>query len=167
MADRIVLEDSNGRETVNPSPDQIRATVEQVGSNLTHCILHLGGQRFVQTAGNPGSYWVEFDDGSSTEAVLDSAAVTRIFTEAQEDRRDWIRDFPLRKATGGEAAPEGGEEIRTGEVDRDGQGQPGEKPGSGSLKDEIMRTAGREVRTGINRLVRGAIRRATGSRRRF
>jgi hypothetical protein len=144
----IFLEDSNGGTLNTPSEAQIAATLEQVGSSLDHCILHLPGDAFVQTAGGGSGLLVQYGDASgmyeSDRSDFDVATVTRMFSEAAAGVDRWKREFSFRKTD-----------------------EPGGGTGSeGSLKEQLLgqvkREIGREASRGVGNLIRKGIRGITG-----
>ncbi len=156
------LEDSEGRHQNDPSEAQIAATLERIGRSLDHCVLHLPGEAFVQTAGDASGLFVEYGDASgqyaSDRSDFDVAAVTRIFAEAAAGRDGWKREFAFRPSGGG--AETGGAEM--------GKTSSGRLGTPGSLKDQLLgqvkRELGREASRGVGNVIRKGIRGIIGRR---
>jgi len=123
----ILLEDSDGGIQNNPSEAQIRATLERIGSSLDHCVLHLPGDAFVQTAGDASGLLLEYGDATglyaSDRSDLDVATVTRIFSEAAAGGDGWKGEFSFRNTD--EAS--------------------GRAAAGGSLKDQLLGQVKREI----------------------
>ncbi|MFP4484849.1 MAG: hypothetical protein ACOCYG_04230 [Spirochaetota bacterium] len=153
----VFLEDSNGKHRNDPSDAEIAATLEQIGVSLDHCVLHLAGEAFVQSAGDASGLLVQYGDGSgvyeSDRSDLDVATVTRIFVEAAAGRDGWKSEHTFHRLSGG---PE------------TGQASPDSGRMQGSLKDQLLgrvkREIGREASQGVGRVIRRGIRGIMGRR---
>jgi hypothetical protein len=153
----MYLEDSNGRILENPTPSQVTAALEQVGTTIDHCVLGLAGDSFVQTTGGPGRLLVQYGGPQglfeSARSDFDVATVSRIFTDAMNGSDGWKSEYTFAPAGTASAAP------------GTASAAPGTAPG-GSLKDQIMgsvrQQAEREVSYGFGRMVRRLIRSVIG-----
>jgi hypothetical protein len=170
----IFLEDSDGSHQNNPSEAQITATLERIGSSLDHCILHLPGESFVQTAGDSSGLLIEYGDATGLYASdgsdFDVATVARVFAEAAAGRDGWKNEFSFRKtdeAPGG--ADAGGRSFRMPGVGSGTGTTGGAGAGTGgSLKDQLLgqvkREISREASRGVGNIVRKGIRGIMGRR---
>ncbi|MFP4432189.1 MAG: hypothetical protein ACOCW6_07550 [Spirochaetota bacterium] len=170
--DGMFLEDSDGGRKNNPSEADIRATIARIGDSLDHCILHLPGDAFVQTAGGQNRLLIQYADASgffeSATADFDSATVGSIFAAAMAGDDAWKGQYVFEKT--GEA--EGETEAGGGGASR--MDRPASPEGSatpvagGSLKDQLLgsvkRELNREASRGIGNLVRKGIRSLTDRR---
>ncbi len=152
----VILEDSNGGRIADPSESQILSTVEHIGDSLDHCILHLGDEEYLQTAGERNRLFIEYADVGgmfrSAKADFDAATVARIFTSAGQGSHGWKREYVFERTdTGAGAAGTG-----------TGAGA------EGSLKDQLLdsvkKGVQREASYGVGRMVRGLIRNVTRRR---
>lgn len=157
----IILEDSEGGRQGNPTESQIRATIERIGDSLDHCILHLPGGEFVQTAGDRDRLLIQYSDAGeiveSAGAEFDAAQVTRIFMAAVSGNDEWKQEFVSRKTGGG------------GEAETPGTAETaGTESSGGSLKEQLFgsvkRELNREASRGLGNLVRKGIRTFSGRR---
>ncbi len=179
------LENSDGTVIKDPADADLSSAIDRVGASLTHCILDLGDAGFVQAAGTPGRLTVEYRDGSgmyqSTGTALDAATVQGIFIDARNGRTGWKQEIAF------EPIPESGPEASGAGIGHGGDfaAAPGARrsvstrgfasAGAGgmlgargigarrqrgprTLKDQVARTAGREVRFGIGRIIGRFIR---------
>jgi len=169
------LEDSEGGRQDNPSEAQIAATLERIGTSLDHCVLHLSGGDFVQTAGDASGLLVQYSDSSgfyeSGASDFDVATVARIFTDFAAGSNGWKQKYAFQRTDG----PDGAEESASPEGSRGGSFRmpgsgaggtggtdPGTPAGGGSFKDQLLnqvkREIGREASRGVGNLIRKGIR---------
>jgi hypothetical protein len=180
----VKLEDSTGKMVDNPTPEQIEAAIGDVGSRTDHCILHLPGESFVQTAGSRDRLFVQYSDGGeimeSDRIDFDAATVARIFVDAMEGSSGWKSDYVFASAGGGagDGASEERRGARMGGLGRLGGlgaigtgAAAGDQAGTGasgsqSMKDQLLssvkREVNREVSRGVGKLVRNVFRSVSG-----
>lgn len=160
----VILEDSNGSRIADPSESQILRTVEHIGDSLDHCILHLGGEEYLQTAGEHNRLFIEYADAAgmfrSAKTDFDAGTVARIFADAIEGAYGWKREYVFDRTGAGAGVADGG----TGS-----EAQPGGARASGtSVKDQLLdsvkKGVQREASYGVGRMVRGLIRNVTRRR---
>lgn len=168
----IFLENSDGGSQSTPSEGQIAATLKRIGSSLDHCVLHLPGDAFVQTAGDASGLLLQYGDESglyeSDRSDFDVATVTRVFSEAASGGDGWKREITFRKtadAPGGAGAETGEESGVGGRSFRmlgggvgTGGAAGGDTASGGSLKDQLLRQVKREISRGASRGVGNLIR---------
>lgn len=170
----IFLEDSHGGHQNDPTPAQIAATVERVGDSLDHCVLHLPGDAFVQTAGSPGALLIQYADATgmyeSGDASFDATTVARVFTEAMRGTDGWKREFSFERTGDAEVS----DDERTGATPRtasgtgtmETRGSDGAAHTNESMKDQIVRSVkqdiARQASRGVSNLIRRGIRSITG-----
>ena len=151
--DGLFLEDSDGGQRANPSEAEISAAIARIGDSLDHCILHLPGGAFVQTAGGRNRLFIEYGDASglfeSAKTDFDAAMVAGVFAAAMAGNDAWKAQYVFE---------------RTGEA----QGGAETSPAGGSLNDQLLgsvkRELNREASRGIGNLVRKGIRSFTDRR---
>lgn len=164
----VFLEDSEGRRHADPSAEEVRELVHQIGGSLEHCILHLPGHAFLQCAGDASGLLIQYSDGrelfESGKSDFAPSTVAEIFIKAMNGDIGWKDEYVFRSS----GSTAGGERVSaigsgfpgTGQVDRDGAGATG-----GSLKDQLLRAAKREISSeasrGLGNLVRKGIRSIT------
>ncbi|MFW6228221.1 MAG: hypothetical protein ACOC2V_02075 [Alkalispirochaeta sp.] len=171
------LEDSDGGMQDNPSEAQIAAILERIGTSLDHCVLHLEGDYFVQTAGDTSGLLLQYSDSSgfyeSPATDFDVATVARIFADSAAGRDGWKQKYVFHRTDG----PGGAEESVSPETSRGssfrmpgtGTGSANEAgagtlagAGGGSFKDQLLnqvkREIGREASRGVGNLIRKGIR---------
>jgi hypothetical protein len=170
--DGLFLEDSEGGIQNNPTESHIAATLGRIGDTIDHCILHLPGDAFVQTAGGRNRLLIQYADASgffeSAKSDFDTATVSGIFAAAMAGDDAWKGQYVFEK-TGeaeGETEAGGGGASR---MDRPGGPEEPTTPGAGgSLKDQLLgsvkRELNREASRGIGNLVRKGIRSLTDRR---
>lgn len=173
--DGLFLEDSEGNRRANPSASDIAATLRQIGDTLDHCILHLPGDAFVQTAGSRNRLLIQYADASgffeSAKSDFDTATVGSVFAAAMAGDDAWKGQYVFEKTgkagAAAETVPAG--DSGPNRMDRpagpDGPATPG---AGGSLKDQLLgsvkRELNREASRGIGNLVRKGIRSLTDRR---
>lgn len=161
------LEDSNGGRVDSPSEESIRSTVEKVGAGLDHCILHLGGASYVQTAGDHNRLLLQYADETgmheSAKVDFDVETVTAVFVGALNGNNSWKTEYNFRSATGGNApqSTSAGRPI--------GGGAPSGSSGrGGSIKDQVLgqvkREVSREASYGLGSVIRRFLRSLFGRR---
>lgn len=152
----VILEDSNGGRFTDPSESQILSTVEHIGNSLDHCILHLGDDEYLQTAGERNRLFIEYSDVGgmfrSTKTDFDAATVARIFTAAGQGAHGWKREYVFERTGAGAGVA--------------GAGTGAESDGSlkDQLLDSVKKGVQREASYGVGRMVRGLIRNVTRRR---
>ncbi len=164
----IYLEDSNGSCIQAPSDAQIRATLEQLGGALEHCILHLPGGAFVQTAGEPGRLVLEYADAEgryeSDHADLDVSTVASIFAAASIGDQGWKREHAFTRTGDGPVGGSGPQAAGVEDAAPAEQLHHEQNPERerGSVKDDLLgglkREISREASRGMRNLVRKGMR---------
>ncbi len=105
----VRLEDSNGHVIQNPTEDQIRATINKIGSGIEHCVLSTG-DTFIQTAGSKDGLFVEVNEGSglreASRADLSPEEVFQIFTGFLSKSMSWKEQFSSSSQTDSFDSPE-------------------------------------------------------------
>lgn len=169
----VFLEDSEGRRHAEPSAEQIGELLHQIGGRLDHCILHLPGDAFLQCAGDKSGLLIQYSDGQelfeSGKSDFDPSTVASIFSKAMNGDMSWRNEYvfhPMGNPAGGDTASSTGSAFaRGGSTDRDSD-DAGAGATEGSLKDQLLRAAKREIKRetsrGIGNLVRKGIRSITG-----
>ena len=148
----VILEDSKEGRIADPSESQILSTVEHIGDSLDHCILHLGDEEYLQTAGERNRLFIEYADVGgmfrSAKTDFDAATVARIFTSAGQGSCGWKREYVFeRMDAGAEAAGAGKGAVAEGSLKE-------------QLLDSVKKGVQREASPGVGRMVRGLIRNA-------
>lgn len=150
----VTLEDSQGKVISNPSEDQIIMAVEEIGGRTDHCILHLGGEiDFIQSAGSKNRLLVQYSRGGalyeSERNDLDPGTVSKMFLAVMKGEEGWGNGLSFTAMEGmgtGSGGQAGGA--------RETSGAGGEK----TFQDQLLDSAKREVKNGIDRFMRKGIR---------
>jgi hypothetical protein len=150
----VVLEPSEGSSIPNPTGEQIRSMLERIGNGLDHCILDLGAEtEYVQAAGAANRLLVQYRDTAgmfeSLRSDLDVAAVHRIFLDAMAGATGWKQEFafrPLNTAAGADSPPRAASSPKK------------------SPEQELLDAARRKAKAGIDRVVKGGLRRLFGGK---
>ncbi|MFP4373121.1 MAG: hypothetical protein ACLFPO_02220 [Spirochaetaceae bacterium] len=157
----VILEDSNGGRIADPSESQILSTVEQIGDSLDHCILHLGDEEFLQTAGERNRLFIEYADVGgmfrSAKTDFDATTVARIFASAGQGSHGWKREYVFERTGAGDG-------VAGARVAGAGTGAGAEASLKDQLLDSVKKGVQREASYGVGRMVRGLIRNVTRRR---
>ncbi|NBF41262.1 MAG: hypothetical protein GVY14_12695 [Spirochaetes bacterium] len=160
----VILEDSNGGRVADPSESQILSTVEQIGNSLDHCILHLGGDEYLQTAGERNRLFIEYSDVGgmfrSTKTDFDAVTVGQIFAAAMQGSQGWKREYVFDRTGAGAGVADGG----TGAEAHSGGARASGTSVKDQLLDSVKKGVQQEASYGVGRMVRGLIRNVTRRR---
>jgi hypothetical protein len=151
----VTLEPSEGSSIRNPTREQIRSMLERIGNGLDHCILELGAEtEYVQAAGARNRLLVQYRDAigmfESVRSDLDVAAVERVFVDAMGGAMGWKTELTFRPMD----TPEG-----AGSPPRAASSSPKRSP-----EEELLDAAKRKAKAGIDRLVKGGLRKLFGGK---
>jgi hypothetical protein len=151
----VTLEPSEGPTIRNPTKEQIHATLLRIGNGLEHCVLELGGEtEFLQAAGTANRLLIQYRDATgmfeSTRADLDVETVERAFVEAMGGATAWKTALNFRRTD----AP--GE---SGSPERSAPSSPKRSP-----EEELLDAAKRKAKEGVNKLIKGGLRKLFGGK---
>ena len=166
----VILEDSNGCRVADPSESQILSTVEHIGDSLDHCILHLGDEEYLQTAGEHNRLFIEYADAAgmfrSAKTDFDAVTVARIFADAMQGAYGWKREYVFDRTGAGAGVADGdtGSEAQPGGARSSGTSGASGTSVKDQLLDSVKKGVQREASYGVGRMVRGLIRNVTRRR---